>query len=140
MKGMKVGIAVVLLVAAGIITWKFSLRPAAEAKGEDTSITWMCSDKDCSHVFSMTANETLQLQQKEEKPGEPWPPSSCPKCKARTAWPAQKCEKCGTMFFGPEVKGWTGACPKCHPDVKPPEEFEAPSAPGEAPKPRPKAI
>lgn len=138
MKAAKIGIAVALLVVAAIILWRYTLRAEQIPDTEETRALWMCSSDECLHVFEMTAREEAEAQKLAE--GQPWPPGVCPKCGKRTAYHAQKCPECETVFFGPEVEGWTGACPKCYPDEKPPEEYYPIEEGEEAPRPRPKAI
>ena len=138
MKGAKIGIAVVLFLAAAVIFWRYTIRPDQIPDAEEARATWMCSDDDCHHAFEMTIAEEAEAQKLAG--GQPWPPAVCRKCGKRTAYHAQKCPECGTMYFGPEVEGWTGACPKCYPDEKPPEEYYPVEEGEEAPRPRPKAI
>jgi hypothetical protein len=118
-KNLKIAFVVVAFAAATIITLVYGF-------GDDTADTaesatnWRCVA--CEHVFQMTAKE---VQESLKQCPKPWPPAFCTSCDEREAFRAQQCKICGTWFHGPEVPGWTGKCPKCHPDVEvEPEEEE----------------
>jgi len=136
-KGIKIGMAIVLLATVGVITWRHRLRPEPIPNEEVIQTTWMCSDNECKHVFTLTSKEIEAARSAEP---QPWPPAFCSKCKERTAYQTLKCEKCGTLYFSQEVKGSSGACPKCFPDTKPPEEYYPAEEGQEAPRPRPKVL
>lgn len=140
MKGLKVGIIVVGFVAAALILWRFGTGKEAVPDTPETKNLWKCSDRECGHEYEMTAKQADDARRREFKEGESWPPAICPKCGQQMAHRCQKCPDCGTVFFGPEVPGSTGACPKCYPDEKPPEPDLPVEEGEEAPRPRPKVI
>jgi hypothetical protein len=140
-KGLKIGIIVVGFVVAALFFWRFvSGKEASPDAPEETKTLWKCSNRTCGHEYAMTAPQAEEARTKDAKEGEAWPPAVCPKCGQRTVYTCQKCEVCGTVFFGPEVPGSTGACPKCYPEVKPPPPDEPVEEGQEAPRPRPKML
>lgn len=151
MNKFKIALATVMLAIAIALLWgSLSYDAGAVLPDDDSTKTlWMCSLPECGQSFFLTAR---QAQQAMEKGPQPWPPAICPQCKNQKAYQAQQCPDCGTKYFGSEVPGYTGACPKCHPEVRPLEEFLSPededdpsSGPtpdnGDAPpRPRPKTV
>ncbi|MBN2562775.1 MAG: hypothetical protein JXQ75_17770 [Phycisphaerae bacterium] len=137
MKNLKVAIVVVALAAAAVIAWHYGSGDRDIPDDEGTKTLWMCSE--CKHVFEMTAREVSEARDRGPKP---WPPAICPACGEQKSYLAQKCPQCGTVYFGSEVEGGTGACPKCHPEVEPPELYYPEEETEDAPirRPRPRAI
>lgn len=83
---------------------------------EETKVSLICSE--CEHVFKMT-NKLFNEHSRNEP--RPWPPAPCPKCGKKTAFLAGICGKCGLTFLR-DTLGEVFACPRCYPDVEPPEE------------------
>ena len=117
MKKLKVGIIVVCLAVAVTVTLVFSPTEEPIPDTDESQTQWMC--RACSHVFMLTAREHAA---ETARGPEPSPPLYCPKCGKKEAYRAAKCSKCGTVYFGAQVPGATGACPKCYPRRSPPRE------------------
>jgi len=114
-KAAKLAIAVVLFAIAAVLAVR-NLRGGHGVPDTPESRTqWMCSA--CLHPFQMTAREAEEAARRGPPP---WPPAFCPQCRAKKAYVAMRCPNCGTFFFGPEVEGYTGECPKCRPPPPPP--------------------
>jgi hypothetical protein len=141
-KATKIGIIVAALGAAIIITLFFG---GEEPPPDDasTNTLWKCVE--CEHSFSLTAREL----DKEYERTTGTIPLYCPKCSKKTVYQPMACLRCNTLFFGPEVPGVPGVCPKCKPEEQPsPLIEEAPIHEGEATpeeqaepeKPKPKSV
>lgn len=119
MKNLKVIIIVLGLGGAGLMFFMNMKKEEPIPDTPESKSLWMCNA--CQKTVEWTT------KQEYENSGSAAPPLFCPSCKARELYRAQKCEQCGTVFFGADVPGSSGVCPKCHPDVKPappPEEEE----------------
>lgn len=133
MKAVKVGIIGASLCAAVAITFFFG---GSEVIPDDpsTETLWQCVK--CEHSFKLTLP---QLTKELSKVGDQ-PPIFCPKCNQREAWQPMACFRCSTLFFGPEVPGVPGICPKCPIDDQPaPIIEEAPRRPASDGPPNPDA-
>jgi hypothetical protein len=123
----KIAIIVVGFPLAALILWRCYPREVVPNTPE-TKTLWRCTDKDCSHEFELTAKQVMDATMQGP------PPIDCPKCKQKKAFSCQRCEKCGTVYFGVEVPGATGRCPKCEPEAKPPEPEPQPEEGQPAPR------
>ncbi len=81
---------------------------------EETKVNFICAD--CQHAFDITN------KQYNEQVCEEWPPAPCPKCGKKAAWLSTLCDNCGLPFVRQNADGGAIACPKCYPDIEPPEE------------------
>lgn len=110
MKSIK--IAIIILALSGSVIVYFITRSGADPipDTEESATEWMC--RDCRHVFSLTAREAAD----EYARAEGRPPLFCPACGEKKAYRVATCPNCGTKYFGFDVPGETGACPKCFPD------------------------
>ncbi len=115
----KIVIIVVVLAAAVVITLKYSFGDEAVPQSNKNMSDWLCSK--CEHHFQMTPAEETQASR---DAGQGWPPAKCTGCGEKQAYRAQICGECGFPYFGMGVPGGTGACPRCHPEIKPPDEPE----------------
>jgi len=109
-QGLKLAVAIVVLVAAGAI-YHFRSVESPPAETEDSAMLWCC--RECHHSYKLTPSQT---KVEAAKAGSEFP-LICPKCGKKEAYRALICEYCETMYFGNEVPGSTGACPKCFPPV-----------------------
>lgn len=115
-QSVKIGIVVVLLVAAVIITVKFTLGGEEAAQvADETKTLWMCAG--CADTSEFTVKQTTVMAR---EAGPPAPPLICAKCKEKKVYRAMRCDKCQTAYFTSDVPDATGVCPKCNPDYKPP--------------------
>jgi len=114
-QGVKIGIAVVALIAAGAMLFLFSGRKEQSmANADETKTLWMCTS--CNEPVDITAG---QIQQLAKDSGGPAPPYLCSKCKEKKLFRAMKCDKCGSAYFPSGVPDSTGVCKQCNPDAKP---------------------
>lgn len=112
MKKVKLGIIVVALGAAAIISFLTGEDQGSIANVDDYRSAWKCVK--CEHKFDLTEREA---QLAEEKAGGS--PIHCAECGKIKAYRLASCLRCGTMFFGPEVPGGSSDCPKCPKHKKP---------------------
>lgn len=80
------------------------------AAGDDSHTQWLC--KACAHDFLLTAR---QVAQQADRDPVHWSPLNCPQCRQKQAYLALVCHKCQTIYFGRDVPGESGECPKCLP-------------------------
>lgn len=135
----KIVIAVVALGAAVTITILFSgSGEDSQLVADETKTLWMCAG--CSQTADLTIKEVETMTR---EAGPDAPPLNCPHCKEKKFYRAKRCEVCATVYFGAEVPGSTGVCPKCNPEAVPPppppenetiEVQEETHEPGEEPK------
>ena len=117
MKSVKIGIIVACLAAAVAITFLFGGEEAIPEAMEGTT-HWKCTA--CDHEFELKDSQLFKEQERANSPS----PLYCPKCSELKAYQPMACYTCNTLFFGPEVPGASGQCPKCRPDAVPPAEYE----------------
>ncbi len=142
MKSLKIGVAVVLLAAALAITLFVGDGAEPLADTAESSVKWRCTG--CEHTFDLSALKSAEAQRRAQGTA----PIHCAKCDEKTAYQVIGCSDCGTLFFGSEVPGSTGQCPKCNPEASPWEpgggfngEGDTPENPdAPPPKPRPKNV
>lgn len=119
MKTLKIGIIVAALGAAFAI-FLFGDEGQVPPDTDESKTVWQCTA--CEHRVEWTA---LQVQQEYGKAeGVPF---ICPNCKETAVYQLMACLTCRTLFFGSEVPGETGQCPKCRPDAElpiPPVEVQ----------------
>lgn len=118
-KPLMIGIIVVCLVVAGIIT--FATRSGPDIGIPDSykkEQVWLkCRDPKCDAEYQMNMAEYYELREqfRQEHPrftGEP--PMTCPECGQQSAYLAAKCSKCGTIFeVGWKRGDYEDRCPKC---------------------------
>jgi hypothetical protein len=110
MKFLKPAIVVCCAIATLIVVLtQFGSSELAQEAQYPTA--WMCSV--CKHRFDLTGSEAAAAMQ-----DTGMPPVLCPSCRERKAYQLNSCMKCATVYFGGEVPGSTGKCPKCFPEAK----------------------
>ncbi len=128
MKQAKIAIIVVALSGSALIY--FITRSGADPIPDtpESATGWMCQE--CEHVFSLTAMAAGE----EYRRAGGQPPLFCPACNEKQAYRAATCSTCGTKYFGFEVPGQPGVCPKCHPNepyYEPVPKIDDPAGPEE---------
>jgi len=105
---LKLGIVVVIACAVALaFVFQGGLADPLAA-GDDSQTQWMC--KSCSHCFLLTAR---QVAQRADRDPRRWAPLDCPQCGRKQAYLALACPKCQTIYFGQDVPGELGQCPRC---------------------------
>jgi hypothetical protein len=104
----KIGIITVIACALALVLFFQGGRANPVGGGADTRTQWLC--KSCTHNFLLTAKEVAQRADPDPRH---WAPLVCPECKQKQAYQALVCPKCKTIYFGSDVPGETGQCPKC---------------------------
>ena len=112
MKGLKIGFVVIAFALAVAITLMRSDGDETLPDTDDSKTLWKCTA--CEHQFEMTAREVAHAKEKAKGDAV-----HCPKCQQVKAYQLMACYTCQTLFFGTEVPGSTGECPKCRPDAEP---------------------
>lgn len=123
MKNIKIGIIVAALGLAAVITYlTHGDQPIADDLSSEKSV-WMCSE--CKTITKLSEREV----ESECRKLKDSPPLICEKCTLQKLYQVITCPVCETYFFGAEVPGSPGECPKCKPDAVPPPEQEDESSP-----------
>lgn len=107
---LRLGIAVVLICAVGLAFAFQAGKADSPAGGDKTQTQWLC--KACDHSFLLTAR---QVAKRADSDPRRWAPLDCPQCGKKQAYLAMICPKCQTVYFGRDVEGATGQCPRCAP-------------------------
>ena len=119
-KPIMIGVIVVCLVVAGLIT--FARRGGGGGGGLDTipsdQMTWVkCNNPGCNAEYEMSEREFYKLQQERLNPmARTAPPLTCEKCGKDSIYKAEKCANpsCGTVFISGSVPNdFADRCPKC---------------------------
>ena len=115
-KVMMAVIVVVCFVAAGVMTWKYTLgSDEGTIKIGDKTIWLKCRNPECEHAWQMDLRKFLdhkreQLQAK--GPGQH--PVTCPTCGEESGYEAMKCPDCGFVFErGSVPNDLPDRCPEC---------------------------
>jgi len=118
-KPLLIGVVIVCLVVAGIITYATRSGGGGEDFSEFQGQTvWLkCANESCGQAFEMDKAEYYKKNNEymAENPTAMIAPSfKCPECGEQTAYKAVKCNNCGHIFF-PVQKGgdFADRCPKC---------------------------
>lgn len=107
---LRISILVVVACAVGLtLVLQGGLADPLSA-GDDSHTQWLC--KSCAHDFLLTAR---QVAQQADRDPQHWAPLSCPQCRQKQAYLAMVCPQCRTIYFGRDVPGESGHCPKCSP-------------------------
>ena len=118
-KPIMIGVIVVCLVAAGLITFA---RRGGGGSGLDAipsdKMTWVkCNNQSCNAEYEMSEREYFKLQQERLNPmARTAPPLPCEKCSKDSLFRALKCPNpsCGVVFFRDSVPNdFFDRCPKC---------------------------
>lgn len=114
-KNVKIGLAVVCLLAAGASWYRFS-RSWEDAPPDtpESSTQWIC--RSCKADFKLTG---LQYEKAKKEVGGKEMPLICPKCKQKDLWLAAYCPTHNLVYLSSWAPGSTGKCPKCYPDAEP---------------------
>ncbi|HKQ48127.1 MAG TPA: hypothetical protein VJZ71_08675 [Phycisphaerae bacterium] len=109
---MKLRISILVVVACGVGLALFLQGGQADplSAGDDSHTQWLC--KSCAHDFLLTAR---QVAQQADRDPQHWAPLKCPQCRQKQAYLAMVCPQCRTIYFGRDVPGESGQCPKCSP-------------------------
>jgi len=108
-KHVKIGVIVAAMGTAALLFMFRSNAVEPVPDTPETAVQYKC--RVCQNVFDLTPTK---IQAEVEKAGQD-APLFCQGCNAKEAYRVSTCDKCGEQFFGPEVPGSTGACPKCFP-------------------------
>lgn len=115
-KSILIGLIVVCLAAAGVITYKSRSKKYGIESIKRGEMIWLkCSNPDCGHEYQMDKRDYYQYLEKHVDPILMKTPAlPCPKCGQESVYRAVKCSKCGTVFFYGAVKGdFPDRCPNC---------------------------
>jgi hypothetical protein len=119
-KPIMIGVIVVCLVVAGLIT--FARRGGGGGGGLDTipsdKMTWVkCNNPSCNAEYEMSEREFYKLQQERLNPmARTAPALTCEKCGKDSLYKAEKCANpsCGAVFISGSVPNdFADRCPKC---------------------------
>ena len=136
MNNVKLGIIVAALGLAGIMFWRTSSSADDLPDTEESQTRWMCSDPNCGFDFLLTASECQEAEQRAGGTS----PLYCQKCDKKLAYRAATCLACDTPYFGQDVPGSSGLCPKCKPNAPIPTPRQTIRAPGPGQEAAPEAI
>lgn len=108
---MKVVVALVIILVAGVLLWKNSGALNVGASEADAKLTpWLCSDPECKNEFTLTMGKSRQMR---ADAGDPAGPLECPKCHKITGEQAADCPACG-RYAKPVTMGmFPAVCPHC---------------------------
>ncbi len=107
---MKGVIAVIVIIAAVVVIWKYGLKENPGATPKKT--TFVCSS--CSHDFKVVTEEIPELQEK--NPDRITGMIQCPNCKEFASRVGVRCIHCGKYYLeqeGIEKFGERGRCVHC---------------------------
>ena len=118
-KPIMIGVIVVCLVVAGLIT--FARRGGSGGGIEsipESEMTWVkCSNPDCNAEYEMSKKEFFKAQQERfNLMSRTPPPIPCKKCGKDSLYKAEKCvnPSCGVVFISGSVPNdFDDRCPKC---------------------------
>lgn len=115
-KVIALGVIVVCLVLAGVITCKTSLSKGPDLRRfEDKTTLVKCRNPDCKAVYQVNVKDYFEYTIKHKDPGiRGTPPLICRKCGKPSVYRAIKCEKCGFIFeLGSIPRNFEDRCPRC---------------------------
>lgn len=119
-KPIMLGVIVVCLIAAGIITLKFSTGGSSgtyEGVDEKETMLVLCRNPQCEANYSMSAIGYYKAldELRAENPSQlGTPPLACRECGEESVFEAVKCDKCSLIFEKGSVPDKLGdTCPKC---------------------------
>lgn len=117
-KPILIGVIVVCLVSAGLITY-LTNRPTGGLDALAGTTLWVkCANEKCGASYEMDRKDYFLELQEEARTNVDAPrplPLTCKECGQKSLFQAVKCEKCGEVFF----EGAAGddapidECPKC---------------------------
>ncbi len=111
-KPVMIGIIVVCLVLAGIITavtWEGGAGPTSPTG----PLTLMCTNEDCGAVFELAREKLAEAVGPGMRMMGP-PVVACQECGQRTAYITRTCPKCEALFIPlPSTDGYGDRCPEC---------------------------
>jgi hypothetical protein len=116
-KGIKIGLIVALLGAAGVIAYTQRSTKVEQPDTPDTATTYVCGE--CGHGVDLTAAEYAKMvtegNKERQRRGEPRGPSSlkCPQCQNYAMAIGVRCPKDGTPIPPRSKDGKPGRCKKC---------------------------
>lgn len=116
MKTAKIVTAVVLFVVAGVIFFFNSGEKAEIPQDADTMTAWKCAE--CGKRVDLSATQVNEMMIQVGNVV----PIICPACSKQHLYQIAVCPVCSTEFFGAEVPGHSGRCPKCSPELEMPDE------------------
>jgi hypothetical protein len=111
-----VGIIVVCLVAAGVITYATRGRKGPDLSPFADETTWvLCRNPNCGESYEMNLKKYYEFRQKNADPRSPLPPAlPCEVCRdPESVYRAVRC-KCGHVFERNTVPAdFADRCPEC---------------------------
>lgn len=116
-KGIKIGLVVVLLAAAGMITFARQGSKVEQSDAPETATTYVC--RECGHGEDLTAAAYAERVVRERadraKAGASGGASNlkCPKCQKLTMVMGGRCPADGTPIPQQDKDGRPGRCSKC---------------------------
>ena len=117
-KSVMIGIMVVCLVLAGVIT-AVTWKGGTGGTGPTGPLTLMCINEDCGAVFELTRKE-LSEEMRQNPAMHPAmrtmgpPVVTCLECGQQTAFMARTCPQCEAVFISvPTPDGYQDRCPEC---------------------------
>ena len=115
-KPIMIGIIVVCLVAAALITYISSSPEGTGLNVFEDQMTWVkCTNPDCGATYQMNLKEYYEFM-KENSVDLNVPPMDCKECGEGSVFRAVKCEKeeCGEVFLHGAKRGdFVDRCTKC---------------------------
>lgn len=118
-KPIMVGIVVVCLAAAGLISY-FTYFKGSGGTGDIPAdeMTWVkCSNNACKAEYQISMRDYYKYLKEYADPfSSVMPPLVCNKCNQKSIYKAEKCgnPQCGIVFFTDSVRGdFSDRCPKC---------------------------
>lgn len=115
-KPVLLGVIVVCLVLAGVITFKVRSGKTGIPEHFEKEMIWVkCRNPDCEATYQTTKKDYYEYIEAHVDPRmmEP-PPLVCEKCKEESGYRAVKCEKCELVFeIGSVPADFEDRCPEC---------------------------
>ena len=112
-------IVALVIFAAAVLIFFLNSGDAEELPESTPSIATPYKCAGCDSKVELSDDQ--YFAKREEVGGEP--PFICSACTKQQLYRLYTCTFCSTEFFGAEVPGGTGQCPKCNPPV---DDYVAP--------------
>ena len=118
-KPIMIGVIVVCLLVAGLITYFTQFRKSGGLSGISSGeMMWVkCANKACNAEYQMARKDYFEALQKKADPfARTTPPLTCNKCQQESLYAAEKCQnpQCGIVFISGTIRGdFADRCPKC---------------------------